>query len=92
MQKLQVNFATTLRDNDFEDLTLYGDNEKSKTLMLFNIEDPYCTKLGNKWRKMNVTKSDNSKKKGSYVPISKQKASTLYSSTTIRKIYGYVKY
>lgn len=49
LEKLQVDFATILRDYDYEYVTLYSDSGKTKTMTLLNIEDAYRTKIAYGW-------------------------------------------
>lgn len=49
LQNLHVEFATMLRDYDYEYLTLYGDNQKTIMVTVLNIGDPYRTKLAYNW-------------------------------------------
>lgn len=47
--KLQVNFVSILKEYDYEDLILGGDNIKTLIMTLLNIQDPYRTKLAYEW-------------------------------------------
>lgn len=46
---MQVDFASILKEYDYEDLIMCGDNGKTKIMTLLNIEDPYRTKLAYEW-------------------------------------------
>ena len=44
-----MDFAEVLRDYDYEDLILCGDNGKMKMMQLFHVGDTHKTKLGYEW-------------------------------------------
>ncbi|XP_058747396.1 uncharacterized protein LOC131620358 isoform X2 [Vicia villosa] len=49
IQRLQPEFVQLLRDNDYEVLTLCGDNGRTKMLLILNTDDPVRSKLGYEW-------------------------------------------